>query len=591
VPAAKSSITLDNESFGYAVVKTRSINLLTTAFKPLNLGATFDGTTFVVERPFGRLVTPDYDLEPGRWWLHAELEAGFSAEAMRLGILSEGPDGIHAISLDMSRADRLVTIIGGRTRIEIVPLAFPGRLAFKSLSFSKLQMSTVGPYGLRRLKARLFLHADARHSKLDLSDYAAPVQSVNDKPLGKNWCWLSPTLRAFIPDSVFLHSRAIDIIEQAFASKPDVKVLYCDLADLTSVLPLPNWDQILARNVDYIRGPIFVRPDCILPLGQNGCEILRAVMSQYGEAAIDHVPLPLAHIQEPHSTSQVPTIKPPTRDDWPLVSIVIPTKTRLDLLDICLTGLADTTNYKGQIEVVVVDNGADAIAIARVIDAFKARLELTVLNRHAPFNFSWLVNEGVRAARGEVVLLLNDDVFPVDPTWLERMVSSALEEQVGAVGAQLRNRDDTIQHAGVAIGAVGLCGHMWRGLSPDQAAVYPSINTPSRRRAVTGACLAVKRKLFIEIGGFDETNLPVTLNDVDFCLRLEKAGFMTVYRGDALLIHDESSSRGADTNLEKAQRRRKEVAFFLSKWPIQHEQDPWFSPSFDRFSESGMKLG
>ncbi|WP_395630433.1 glycosyltransferase family 2 protein, partial [Aquidulcibacter sp.] len=117
---------------------------------------------------------------------------------------------------------------------------------------------------------------------------------------------------------------------------------------------------------------------------------------------------------------------------------------------------------------------------------------------------------------------------------------------------------------------------------------YPSILAPSRRSAVTGACLAVRRSLYHEAGGFDEADLQVTLNDIDFCLRLNGMGYQTLYRGDAVLIHDESSSRGADIDIAKLKRRAAEIETFQTRWNTHDVQDPWFSPYFDRYSESGL---
>jgi GT2 family glycosyltransferase len=168
------------------------------------------------------------------------------------------------------------------------------------------------------------------------------------------------------------------------------------------------------------------------------------------------------------------------------------------------------------------------------------------------------------------------------------MVDSVLDPAIGAVGARLVYSSGDIQHAGVMLGLGGICGHLWRNQSPEDAARNPHIVYPGRRMAVTGACLAVRRDAFDKVGGLDEVNYPVTLNDIDFCLRLDKAGFHTLYRGDAVLLHDESQSRGSDDEeRRKRERRRAETRAFRQMWGQLLDDDPFGSPAFDPSTETG----
>ena len=195
----------------------------------------------------------------------------------------------------------------------------------------------------------------------------------------------------------------------------------------------------------------------------------------------------------------------------------------------------------------------------------------------------------MKVAGGEVILLLNDDIEPIEAGWLHKLVTSALVPQAGAVGARLLYPDASIQHAGVVLGLGGTCAHLWRGLDAETASANPYVMSAGARMAVTGACLAVKRDEFEAVGGFDEEAFPVAYNDIDFCLRLHAKGLRNFYRGDAALIHHESQSRGSDdVSAAKHKRQSAEAARFLDRWRHMTNADPYFSPAFDPEMEIGV---
>jgi GT2 family glycosyltransferase len=268
--------------------------------------------------------------------------------------------------------------------------------------------------------------------------------------------------------------------------------------------------------------------------------------------------------------------------------VIIPTKYRIDLLEKCLTGLRAKTGYP-DLEVIVVDNGADDPRFAGVLADAASQLDLRKIEQVGPFNFSQLVNAGVRVSSGEVVLLLNDDVEPIASGWLHRLVASAAITGVGAVGAYLTYPNGSVQHAGVVLGLGGVCGHLWRGLGPVEASRNVYVQSSGTRMAVTGACLAVRREAFDAVGGFDEKAFPVAFNDIDFCLRLHAAGYRNVYRGDAKLIHHESQSRGPDdASATTRGRLAVETSRFMQRWKHLVSNDPHFSPAFDSAVERGV---
>jgi GT2 family glycosyltransferase len=208
-----------------------------------------------------------------------------------------------------------------------------------------------------------------------------------------------------------------------------------------------------------------------------------------------------------------------------------------------------------------------------------------VLRLPGPFNFSRLNNEAVRVAKGELLCFLNNDIEPLDGSWLTNLVTRAVEPDVGAVGAMLLYPDGSIQHAGVAIGIGGAAGHVQKGVMPDSTRGDFRYFATRRVSAVTAACLVVSRDKFLSVGGFDEQAFPVAFNDVDFCLKLNSRRLRNMFVAESRLIHHESKSRGQDDNPEKRERFARELRQLQQRWETQTYTDPWYSPLLSRASE------
>lgn len=378
-----------------------------------------------------------------------------------------------------------------------------------------------------------------------------------------------------------LHPRAFDIVSAKFASDPRLQAVYADVDEGGVVRPLPQWDPDLRLDRLAPASPVFFRGASAAVDPWSRVASLAAA-----EGTITRIPLPLS--RRPYSLAPRLARPPlPQLERLPFVSVVIPTRSRPDLLKQCLLGLARRTDYP-PLDVLVVDNGADRTALAEAVSSVGSDLAVSTMAAHGPFNFSRLINRGVAATRGELVLLLNDDVEAIEPGWLHRMVESALRPDVGCVGARLIYPDRTIQHAGVMLGLAGPCGHLWKGLDEVQAEAVPQVVLPSGRMAVTGACLAVRREVFDDAGGLDEDAFGVALNDIDFCLRTRQRGLRTLYRGDAVLVHHESQSRGSDdANRARRLRLARESQTFLSRWGPLLQDDPFASPAYDLTLECG----
>lgn len=263
-------------------------------------------------------------------------------------------------------------------------------------------------------------------------------------------------------------------------------------------------------------------------------------------------------------------------DPPPLVSIIIPTRNRMDVLRRCLESVTTKSTYP-HYEILVVDNGSDdpaALAYMNQIDDGR----ISVLRADGPFNFSALNNTAATQARGDVLCLLNNDTEVVTPAWLEEMVSVAIQPGVGAVGARLWYPGGGLQHGGVILGLGGVADHANHNLRRGNPGYFGRAVLRQEFSAVTAACLVVKRSLYLEHGGLDES-LAVTCNDVDFCLRLHDAGCRNVWTPYAELIHHESLSRGTDDTPEKFARSTIEQAFMKRRWAKLLADDPCYSPN------------
>ena len=261
----------------------------------------------------------------------------------------------------------------------------------------------------------------------------------------------------------------------------------------------------------------------------------------------------------------------------PKVSLVIPTRDRADLLSTCVRSVLEKTDY-ADFEVVVVDNGSLEPDARLLLKELRKTPRVRVLDYPIPFNFSAIVNHGVRHAEGEVLCLLNNDTEVINPAWLNELVARAMQRDAGAIGAMLYYPDDTIQHAGVVLGLGGVAGHihtrMGRGAPGYMARAWVAQNMS----AVTAACMAVRKEVFEEVGGFDEA-LPVAFNDIDFCLRLLQAGYRNVWTPYAELYHHESASRGSEDSPEKRQRFAAEVHAMKWRWGDVLHDDPAYNPN------------
>ena len=265
----------------------------------------------------------------------------------------------------------------------------------------------------------------------------------------------------------------------------------------------------------------------------------------------------------------------------PKISIIIPNKDHVEDLRRCITSIIEKSTYDNY-EIIVVENNSETREIFAYYEELANNPAVKIITYKGDFNYSAINNLGVSEASGEYVLLLNNDIQIITVNWMEELLMYAQRPDVGAVGAKLYYPDKTIQHAGVVIGlgAHRTAGHVHYRQKRENLGYMGRLCYAQNMSAVTGACLLVKKALYEEAGGLDES-FAVSLNDVDFCLKLRRLGYLNVFTPFAEAYHYESASRGSDMTGEAAARYNAESARFREKWKAELEAgDPYYNPNF-----------
>lgn len=264
--------------------------------------------------------------------------------------------------------------------------------------------------------------------------------------------------------------------------------------------------------------------------------------------------------------------------NYPLVSILIPTRNAEDLVRQCVESIIGKTTYPNY-EIILIDNGSDKCEALSYFESLAKAHKIQVIRDDGPFNYSRLNNAAAEISQGEVLVLLNNDTEVVSPDWLGEMVSIALMPNVGAVGARLWYPNHTLQHGGVIIGIHRIANHSHRGLAPEEAGYFGRCQMLQMYSAVTGACMAIRKDVYFEVGGLDEKALKVAFNDIDLCLKLREKGYWNVWTPNADLLHHESVTRGAEDTPEKIKRANNEVCHMKKRWPNSFFHDPAYNPN------------
>lgn len=269
-----------------------------------------------------------------------------------------------------------------------------------------------------------------------------------------------------------------------------------------------------------------------------------------------------------------------TLKEEPLVSILIPNKDHTDDLDVCLNSFFERAYYQNYEFIIIENNSVLPETFAYYEKIEKEHDNVKVVYWEAGFNYSAINNFGFKFAKGDYIMLLNNDVELITPDIFQSMLGFCMRPEVGIVGAKLLYNDHTVQHAGVLVGAGGLADHVFKGIHEDDPGYMGRAISSQDVSAVTAACLLVKRSVYEEVGGLED-EFQVAFNDVDFCLKVRKAGYLIVYDADVKLFHYESKSRGMEDTTERFIRFGNEMMLLNSKWDILSTfVDPYYNPNF-----------
>lgn len=269
----------------------------------------------------------------------------------------------------------------------------------------------------------------------------------------------------------------------------------------------------------------------------------------------------------------------------PKVSIIIPTCDKLNLLEKCIKSIKEKTDYNNY-EIIVVNNNSREKETYNYFEEIKKEKNIVILDYPHHFNFSAINNFAVTKVKSELLLFLNNDTEVINNEWIESMVEHAVRPEVGVVGAKLMYPNETVQHAGVILGIGGVAGHSHKHFHQNHPGYFSRANAIQNLSAVTAACMMVRKNTFELIGGFNEENLAIAFNDVDFCLQVRQRGLLIIYTPYAKLYHYESISRGAEDSPEKVERFNQEIRYMQNYWGDILLKDPCYNPNLTLKSEN-----
>lgn len=265
----------------------------------------------------------------------------------------------------------------------------------------------------------------------------------------------------------------------------------------------------------------------------------------------------------------------------PLVSIIIPFKDKPELLSVCINSILEKSTYQ-KFEIIGISNNSEEEETFQLMAELEQKdSRISFYEYNVEFNYADINNHAVKNyAKGEHLLLLNNDIEVISSDWIEAMLEHSQRENVGCVGAKLYYANDTIQHAGIIIGLGGYLGHSHKMYSRFNPGYFNRLNVVQNLLAVTAACLMIKKSVYVEMGGMDETNFKVSYNDVDFCLRVYEQGYLNIFTPFAEMYHYESISRGYENTPDKIARFQTEKdALYARHKAILENGDPYYNPN------------
>jgi GT2 family glycosyltransferase len=428
----------------------------------------------------------------------------------------------------------------------------------------------------------------------------------------------------FVDPHVSLRPHSLFLVALAIDQHPDVAVVYADddviNADGTRADHYfkPDWNEPLFRAQNYLGGFVAFRRSAALatggwreePDGNSLWGLLLRVTADAPRHSIHHCPFVLSHWRQARAAPMIAAgrdivtrahegrlsevadevsvepvgessyrLRRPLPDRPPLVSIVIPTTAKLQVLRPCLDGVLERTAYPAYEVLIVVNNSnANTSEELRYLDRLRKRPNVRVLSYGGAFNFSRLNNLSVACSRGEFTCFLNDDTLVIADEWLPAMVAEMRIATVAAVGAMLFYPNDRIQHAGVVVGAGDVAAHVYEHWRRGTSGYHERALVTQEVSCVTAACMLVRRTAFEDVGGFDE-DLPVAFNDVDLCLRFRTSGWQIFWTPRAELYHRGTASLGRHDAHARIAEWQSEIGLMHKRWGDELLSDPYYNPN------------
>ena len=455
-----------------------------------------------------------------------------------------------------------------------------------------------------------------------LSNNGNPMERLNDEIAASDADWIQ-----LLYAGDLLHPAALLLLAERVVSHPYVRAIYVDEdtqaknGAFEQPIFKPDFNLDMLRSYPYVgRALAFARQRC-MELGglqvryddMAPCDLLFRLIETDGLQAIGHIGEVMYRARQPYSHwLAAETVKAHSADivsdhltrirvahrmelgalpgfnrvvyqhaRQPLVSIIVPTKNQLPLLNGLIDSLLSKTSYLNY-ELLIIDNNTDEPAACAYLDGIE-RLnsqQLRVLRYPHPFNYSAINNFAAAHARGEYLILLNNDTAVLHADWIEALLNHAQRPEVGIVGAKLHYPDGRIQHGGVVLGLRGPADHPFIGQPMESDGYMHRLRVDQNYTAVTAACLMIRKSVYDEVGGFDEQDFKVSYNDVDLCLKVQQAGYLTVWTPYARLMHVGNVSQNkVDKTAQEAKQKRfeGEQGAMYRKWLKLLARDPAYS--------------
>ena len=465
-----------------------------------------------------------------------------------------------------------------------------------------------------------------RGSKLIFRETNGHISAASNTALALatgEWC-------ALLDQDDEFAEHALAVVALEMDAHPEARVIYSDedKIDLAGVRSnpffKPDWNPELFHGQNFINHLGVYQTALLREIGgfREGYEgsqdydLAARCFDRIRPAQVRHIPRILYHWRSvPGSLAELPNAKPYAReaarralrdhlsrkgitgrvepcpenkeshrviyalpDPAPRVTIVIPTRDRMALLRRCVESLRAVTDYPA-FDILIVDNDSTDAETLDYLRQLEAEGAASILHEPGPFNFSRLNNRAADHARGEILAFLNNDIEAGESGWLTEMVSHAARAEVGAVGARLWYRDGTLQHGAVVLGLGGVAGHAHHRVPPGHPGYFNRAILQQNCSAVTAACMLTRKSVFQELNGFNERDLGINFNDIDYCLRLRARGWQVVWTPYANLVHDESGSRGHHEDPKEQAQFFREATYMQETHGDALLHDPFYNPN------------